>query len=260
MHSEFYRHARTYEIAFSYRDLPRELAFITDAYAAATSRPLKSALELACGPAYHAMALARRGVPSVALDLSREMVELAVQRAKEQNLPVTGVVANMARFELPARVDLALNLLTSITYLTDTQDLKSHFAGVSACLNPGGVYVVETNHPRDFITHDHFQPSIWEMEEDGVRVKTTWVAEKPVLHPARGTYSVLARYEVNDHGSTSVLEDRAELRMLWPDELRLLAEAAGLTFHAWYGDHDLKRPMDDAPESWRMIAVFRKPG
>lgn len=260
MHTRLYREARTYEIAFSYRDVPAELDFLLQAYRAATQRPLTRALELACGPAYHATELAARGVAAVALDLSPDMVAQAEHRAAQRGLALQGVVADMTDFRLELPVDLALNLLTSITYITRIEDLQSHMRCVAGALAMGGVYVVETNHPRDFLSGDHFKPSVWEMEEHGVSVRTTWVAEPPLLRFARNTYEVLARYEVNDHGVRHTLEDRAELRMLWPDELRLAAQQAGLTQVAAYGGHDVNLPMDDSQASWRLLAVFRRDG
>jgi hypothetical protein len=79
------------------------------------------------------------------------MVELAVAKANRDNLPVEGLVADMRSFAVKRPVDLALNLLTSISYLLDPEALLRHFESTYRALAPGGVYIVENNHPARFL-------------------------------------------------------------------------------------------------------------
>jgi SAM-dependent methyltransferase len=261
-HHAFYDDAHAYDVAFSYRDVDAELAFLLRAAERHGKRGApKSFLELASGPGYHAVAAAQRGLRSIALDLSGPMVHRAKEKAEEAHVQVTGIVADMARFSLSdareAPVDLACNLLTSISYLLDTTALHAHFASVARALEPGGVYVVENNHPNDFWTRDHFQPSRWTMQQGDVEVFTSWVDEPPSIDVVRQTYSVACRTEVRTGGEVRTLCDRATLRMIWPQEMRALGEAHGLTLAALYG------AMDDAvdanaADAWRAVYVFVK--
>lgn len=259
MHQDFYRAAAYYDIAFSYRDVAGEVAFLQALARTHAGREARSALELCCGPGYHALELARRGVAAAGLDLSAEMIGILDDKARAQGLVVQATVGDMKAFALDRRFDLVCNLLTSISYLLSDDDLDAHFATVAAHLAPGGIYVVENNHPKDFFEGDHFKESRWTMERDGVTVDTAWMYEPPVVSWTEQRYRVKARYTVDDHGARTVLEDAAWLRMLLPFEMNRHAARHGLQHVGAYGDWQLDRPLDDSAASWRNLAVYQRP-
>ena len=247
-HHAFYDDAHAYDVAFAYRDVDKELDFILSAALRHGGRGApKSFLELASGPGYHAVEAAKRGLRSCALDLSAPMVERAKVKAEEVGVVVEGIVADMARFTVKEPFDVACNLLTSISYLLDVEQLHQHFRSVAAAMNKGGVYVIENNHPNDFWTREHFQPSRWtekaKTAAGEVEVFTSWIDEPPTIDVVRQTYTVACRTEVKETdsgGSTSsrTLKDQATLRMIWPQELRAYGEANGFRLARFYGELD----------------------
>lgn len=263
-HDELYRHARVYDVAFSYRDFARELDFLTACARRFGSGEPHSFLEVAAGPGVHAIVAAQRGLRSIALDLSPSMMALCARKAQAAAVEVTTMVADMGAFTIDTPVALAFNPITSISYLRTPADLCRHMQAMAAALAPGGVYVVENNHPKDFWTHAHFVPSVWTMVDGLLTVKTTWIAEAPpLIDAAAQLYQAVARYEITDASDASGpverrVEDRAWLRMTLPSELALAARLAGLEECAIYGDLALDAPFDDA--GWRAVSVFRKPG
>lgn len=259
MHHDFYKHAEYYDIAFSYRDVKGEVDFLL-ALSERYGRPPRAALELACGPGYHALELARRGVQATGLDLAADMVRILSEKAKAAKLDVHGVVGDMKSFRVPGRFDLAFNLLTSISYLLTDDDLDAHFATVAQHLEKGGLYVVENNHPKDFFEGEHFKESRWTMTRDGVSVDTSWMCEPPAKSWVQQRYRVKARYVVDDHGKQIVLEDAAWLRMLLPLEMSRHAAKHGLRLVGSYGDWRFDQPLDDSEASWRNLAVYVKDG
>jgi SAM-dependent methyltransferase len=264
-HHAFYDDAHAYDVAFAYRDVEAELDFLLAVARTHGQGEPRSFLELAAGPGYHALAAARRGLSSTALDLSAPMIARAREKAAAAGVVVDGIVADMADFTLPAPVDLACNLLTSISYLTSTQALHHHFRSVARVLRTGGVYVVENNHPRDYWTREHFQPSRWTMSategDRALEVTMSWIDEPPVVDIVAQTYSVKARTEVIERAPTGehrrTLVDQAVLRMIWPQELVAHGLAHGLTLARFYGDLDVDVAIDD-PQAWRTVAVFVK--
>lgn len=257
-HDDFYRSAHYYDVAFSYRDVPAEVNFFL-ACADRWGVSVRRALELASGPGEHVRELARRGIAGVALDLSAPMVELCVEKARQGKLPVEGMIADMRAFALRAPVDLALNLLTSISYLLEPSDLRAHFQAVHGALAPGGLYVIENNHPRDFWSGEHFRPSTWTMSEGDLTVEATWHANAPRVDWVRQRYEVEARYVACERGERVELSDRAWLRMTLPSELQAYGEAAGFELRELFGALDRAQPLDDGPGAWRTVAVLQKP-
>lgn len=252
-HEEFYRHARIYEVAFGYRDFAKELDFLV---ACAGGKP-QSFLELAAGPGIHALLAAKRGMRSVAVDLSLSMMNLCALKARDAGVAVHTVVADMKSFALDQPVDLAFIPLTSISYLPSIDALLEHLRSVAAALSPGGVYVIENNHPKDFLKGEHFKPSVWTMSDGSITVETTWMAEVPQLDSARQLYECVNRYVVDDSART-VIEDRAWLRMTFPQEIALCGKLAGLELVAEFGELASDQPFDDT--GWRAVTVLKKPG
>jgi len=80
-----YCHPRAYDLAFSYRDYPREVTKLIDWYkeATQTNQPPRTMLELACGPARYPIEFSRNGIGATGLDLSEDMCAYATLLAKD---------------------------------------------------------------------------------------------------------------------------------------------------------------------------------
>mgnify|MGYP000920236917 FL=1 len=142
-------------------------------------------------------------------------------------------------------------------------------------LTPGGVYVIEHNHPRDFFWREHFSPSTWTqtaqvVDERGPRhitVVATWVAEPPTIRATEQTYETVSQLHVTERAGDATgtilrqetITDRGWLRLTTPAELSLCAQLAGLEVCALYGGLDPQVPFDDSDESWRTVLVCRRP-
>ncbi|KAK9812874.1 hypothetical protein WJX72_005033 [[Myrmecia] bisecta] len=131
------------------RDLPAEVAFLTELYKQRGKGQLQSFLDLGCGPALHAVALAQLGVQAMALDNSPVMLQYAERNAKKAGVSLQLLQANMQNFELPAgaHVDLAAMLLGTAAHLLHSRDLLACFQSVRKALRPGGLFVMELMHP-----------------------------------------------------------------------------------------------------------------
>jgi SAM-dependent methyltransferase len=257
-HEELYRHARIYDVAFAYRDFEGELDFLLACVEKFGRRRPQHFFEVAAGPGVHAIVAARRGLRATALDLSAEMMELCAKKGRDVGADVRTIVADMRDFRLEEKADLAFNPITSISYLRTWSAVLEHMRSMFDALVPGGIYVVENNHPKDFLKGEHFVPSTWTMSEPGITVQTTWVAEcPPKMNAAEQLYEAVGRYVVDRDGQREVIEDRAWLRMTFPAEVALAAKAAGFEVCAELGDLHLDKPLDDS--GWRAVTVLKKP-
>jgi hypothetical protein len=186
------------------------------------------------------------------------MMELCAKKARDEGLAVSTLVADMRRFDIDTPVSLAFNPLTSISYLRTIDAVVDHMRSMARALVPGGVYVVENNHPKDFLKGEHFVPSVWTMKDGDLTVETTWVAEAPPpMDVAHQLYEAVGRYAVDDAGTRKHIEDRAWLRMTFPDEIALCGRLAGLELVTQLGDLDLTVPLTDS--AWRAVVVLRRP-
>lgn len=256
-HDQLYQRAVYYDIALQ-RDVSREAAFIPAVFERHTGRSLASILDIACGPGYHARALARRGVQATGLDYSPGMITLAREYAAQDGVDVAWLQADMRDFRLDAPVDMAICMFDGVDALLTNDDFLRHLRTVAANLNPGGLYLVDCTHPR-ICSYQHYGDYRYEGERDGVHVEIHWATNAPRIDPVTGVAEVALEMHVNGTGEKQVIRDVARERCLTGPELRLLAALSGeFSIVGWYGDADLDQPLSQSPQAQRMIAVFQK--
>lgn len=256
-YNNLYQRARYYDIVFN-RDVSREVQFVSDLYRQCNGREVGSVLDLACGPGYHAREFARRGVRAVGLDLRPEMLEFAAEQAQAEGTTVQWIAADMRYVELDQPVDAVLNMFDGIDCLITNQDLLAHFRCMAANLTPGGLYLIDITHSRDAClgNYGNFQ---YAGERDGVSVKIVWAVEGSYVDPAAGVAHTRIKQVIEDNGHSMVIEDSAVERFLVPQEICLLAEMSGVFQVAgFYGDFDLRHPLDNSASSIRQIAILQK--
>jgi SAM-dependent methyltransferase len=256
-HVNLYQHAVYYDIALS-RDVSREIDFLADVYRRYARSAVGSVLDIACGPGYHALEFARRGVNAAGLDLRAEMVELALSKAANEGLEVDFFVGDMRSFDLAQPVDLAICMFDSIDALLTNDDLIAHLRCVAANLTPGGLYVVDLTHLRDcsYASYGSFR---YGGSRGPVSVEIVWATNDPAFDVLTGVAEVELELHVDDNGTRHVIKDTARERLLTPQEILLLARLSGvLEVVGWHGDYDVEQPLDNSPASTRIIAVFQK--
>lgn len=256
-HAGLYQRAMYYDIALE-RDVEREVDFILDSYMRHVGEPLTSVLDVACGPGYHARALARRGVRVTGLDLYAEMLALAQDRSAAEGLDVDWVTADMRDFRLARPVDSAICMFDGIDALVDDDDVIAHLRAVAMNVKEGGLYLIDCTHPRD-CSYESYGAYQYGGERDGVRVDIEWSTNGPAIDPASGVAEVEIELRVSQNGSLEVIRDVARERCFTAPELRLLARASdAFSIAAWYGDMNVNQPLDSSSDSRRMIAVLQR--
>lgn len=149
---------------------------------AALPAPPQRALDLACGTGAATLVLAATGAETVGLDRSPQMLAIAQGRARDQQLPIGFVEADLrhlpiasannaevasnlpfaAGLLLPTSFDLITCLYDSLNYLLGDDDLASVCAGAAQLLRPGGRLFFDLNteyefgswHEGDQVVHD----------------------------------------------------------------------------------------------------------
>ncbi len=258
-YNHVYQRATYYDIVFK-RDVSPEIDFITNLYMECTGRSPSALLDLACGPGYHARTFAKRGGRAIGLDLRKEMTDFADEQARAEGVNVTWLAADMRYFQLEEPVDIILNMFDGIDCLNTNADLIAHFKAVAENLTPGGLYMVDVTHPAD-VSYGHYGEFTYSGERDGVSVEIVWATNKPYIHPLTGVSTTQIEMRINDHGKQIVIEDCSHERFLSAQEIHLLAElSGGLRVIDFYGDFNQNQPLDNSPNSRRMVGILQKLG
>ena len=257
-HLNLYQRARYYDIIFD-RDVGREVDFIQNAFRRYAGRTgPASVLDLACGPGYHALEFAGRGVKATGLDLRAEMVELGQEKAAARGFQLSWVQADMRTFKLPEPVDAAFTVFDGLDALLTNDDLVRHFNAVAENLTPGGIYLIDLSHPRDcsLARYGTFE---YAGSLNGVQVQIHWATNSPEHDLVTGVAEVELAMVIRENGNEKTVVDQALERILDPQEIQLLCLLSGrLSPVGWHGDYDLAQPLDFSAASRRMLAVLQR--
>jgi SAM-dependent methyltransferase len=249
-----------YDIAFSYRDYKEEVELL-QAWCRRQSgadRP-RSVLELACGPADHAIELALRGARAAALDLLPAMCDYARRKAAARGAALEVHCADMTDFSLAARFDLAILMVASAAHIYTLDAFVRHLRCVARHLTPAGCYVLEMPHPGDFLTREPRAKSTWTHSRDGLEVETQWGSPEDPYDPITQIGEARVEYRVRDGKKEEVHVERCLMRDWSATELEAAVRLSGaFEVVEQHGAFALDAPFDTSEESWRMITILRK--
>ena len=231
------------------------------AIAARTGGPI---LELAAGSGRIAVPLAAAGHEVTAVDLDPAMLERAYARARAAG-PAAGrhlelIEADLLDLDLPGAgsYSLAFIALNSL-FLLATRDRQGQALRVLADhLAPGGIAVVDVwlPEPVDLARFDGRMILEYERREPETDHEVTKVASAR-YDETTAVVDLTVIYEEGPAGTAPIRWIRQDpLRLVGAEELRAMAEDAGLVVEQMAGDYDLE-PL--GPGSERAILVARRP-
>lgn len=134
----------------------------------------RTAVDLACGTGSATAILAKQGLDVIGVDLSEEMLTVAMEKVMEMEHPPRFVCQPLQQLRLPRGVDLAVCALDSLDYITDPADCAEAIRRVYKVLNPGGIFIFDVNTPEKlramdgqvFLDEDDDVYCVWRGEFD----------------------------------------------------------------------------------------------
>jgi SAM-dependent methyltransferase len=201
-----------------------------------------AALELGIGTGRIALPLAARGVRVRGIDLSEAMV--ARLRAKPGGEAIDVAIGDFATTTVEETFSLAYVVFNTIMNLTTQEAQVACFRNAARHLAPGGRFVIEVGVPQ------------LQRLPPGERFRPFHVGSE---HVGFDEYELAEQGLVSHHYRIGA--DRAEavampFRYVWPAELDLMAQLAGMRLEARWGDWD-RQPFTS--ESAKHLSVWEKP-
>jgi len=134
----------------------------------------RTAVDLACGTGSVTAILAELGVDTIGVDMSEEMLTVAMEKCMDLEQPPRFVCQKLQELRLPRGVDLAVCALDSLDYVTDPADCAEAIRRVYKVLNPGGIFIFDVNTPEKlramdgqvFLDEDDDVYCVWRGEFD----------------------------------------------------------------------------------------------
>lgn len=136
----------------------------------------KDILDLACGTGEMTMRLSKKGYKALGVDLSQEMLEVAQEKAYNNNLKVHYIQQDMTELDLFHPYDAVISYCDGFNYITEDNQLESVFEHVHSYLKNDGLFIfdissyyklstvlgdaviAESNEDISFIWENYFDP------------------------------------------------------------------------------------------------------
>ena len=244
-----------YDAAFGFRDFEDEVDFLCAAHEkhGNTGGAPSKILELAAGPARHAVEAASRGMGAKAVDLSAAMAAQGARIATENDVALDYRVGDV-REELPfTDVCSAWLLLGSVGHLLTNDDALRCFQNARKALADGGTLILELPHPRETFRVDGVSEDGWDVPFEGGDLRVRWGSEEDAFDPLTQIRQASVAFETDGTSITDVVPTREYTLQ----ELRLLADAAGFVDVNTYGALDPEFvAADDDELAYRLVVVL----
>lgn len=102
-------------------------------------------LDLACGTGSLSEELAKLGYDVIGVDLSDQMLEVAMDKRFDSGLPIQYLRQSMTELDLYGAVDAVICVLDSVNHLEHMEDVKKTFERVSMFTCDGGLFIFDVN-------------------------------------------------------------------------------------------------------------------
>ena len=200
------------------------------------------ALELAIGTGRVAVPLAERGVSVTGIELSGPMIDQLRTKVSDATIPV--IHGDMATASAGGEFSLVYLVYNTIANLLTQSEQVACFRNAARHLSPGGRFVVEL-----------WVPELRRLPPG----KPATVGQVEPGYILLDTYDVLTQHVVSHHFRFGEGRDarlfRTPHRYIWPAELDLMGQLAGLTLESRHADWSGAEFTADSPSH---VSVYRR--
>lgn len=102
-------------------------------------------VDLGCGTGTLTEMLAAKGYDMIGIDLSQEMLQIAITKKEANNSEVLYLCQDMRELDLYSTAGTIISVCDSVNYLLDEEDLLETFRLVNNYLYPGGIFIFDFN-------------------------------------------------------------------------------------------------------------------
>lgn len=215
-------------------------------------------LDLGCGTGTLTRLLAAQGYDMIGVDLSDEMLEIAMEKQAEQMEQEDGIPGNilylnqdMREFELYGTVRAVVSICDSMNYLMEYEDLVQVFKLVNNYLDPGGVFIFDLNTLYKY-QEELGEQTIAENREEGSFIWENFYDEEEMVNEYDLTLFIR-----QEDGRYQRYEETHYQRAYTLETVMQAIEAAGLELMALYDAFTKEPPRED---SERVYFVAREHG
>ena len=199
-------------------------------------------LDMACGAGRHAIILSRKGFNITAVDLSENLLSVARQISKTENLKINFVHSDIRDFTTNIKFQLVLNLFTSFGYFETDEENFAVLKKAYNFLDDKGYFVL------DYFNSEYLKNNLIESSKDNVNGEE--IIQERKIEKSR----IVKNINIIRNGESQQFEE--SVRMYSKDELTIVLNKIGFDIYKTFGDffgnefNQLKSP--------RLILICKK--
>lgn len=208
-------------------------------------------LDLGCGTGTLTRLLSDRGYDMIGVDLSGEMLELAMEKEAEEPKGILYLMQDMREFELYGTVRAIVSICDSMNYILDEEDFVQVLKLANNYLDPGGVFIFDLNtiyKYRDTMG----ETTIAENRDEGSFIWENYYDEEEMINEYDLTLFIR-----EDDGRFCKYEETHYQRAYDLALVKEMIEEAGMEFVACYDAFTKNAPKAD---SERVYVIAREKG
>lgn len=256
MSINFADYSSYYDLLYADKDYDAEVNYLQVLIKEHASAPVTSLLELGCGTGIHACKLASQGVNVHGVDLSSEMLERALERAKLSNFSAPQLLFSQGdarSFRVNQSFDVVTSLFHVLSYQTSDSDLQAMLETVATHVKVGGLFIFDFWYGPSVLWQ---RPAVRAKKLLSDTLEVTRLAE-PVLNERENIVNVNYTVFIKNRQDNSIAEIQETHKMRYfflPEINRLLSthQFECVTTEEWI---TRKPPSID---SWGVCVVARK--
>ena len=213
-------------------------------------------VDLACGTGKLTEILADRGYDVMGIDLSEEMLGIALERRDKLRHRTLYLCQDMREFELYGTAGTFLSMGDSVNYLLTDEDMARLFERVNTFLFPGGIFVFDfkTLHLYRDVIGDS---TIAEDREDCSFIWENWYDDESRINEYDLSLFIRENRMGEDDNLFRKYQEIHRQRGYTLEEMKRFAQAAGMT---WITEMDSDTMGPVGEESERILCVVRENG
>jgi SAM-dependent methyltransferase len=222
---DVYENPFYYDVAFGFRDIAKEVDFFEECIRRFSKIRVRRVLDIGCGTSPYMLELVRRGYFFTGLDISKAMLTYSLEKAKKAGIGIEVIHADMHNFRVKRKFDFAFCMLGSLMVETNGE-LLTHLDSVAACLNQGGLYLIDGGIQFDWTKLGR---ESWTVMKDELIINVDW-GVTPINYVEQRVVERIT-LEVIEEGKKKVLRNERMCKLIFPQEfLELLGRNGNLSF------------------------------
>jgi ubiquinone/menaquinone biosynthesis C-methylase UbiE len=217
---EYHELAKYYDLMNrEYVPYPKHFSFIEGAFEKYQMKVSKI-LDLACGTGTHSIHFAKRGYEVVGIDLSKDMLDVARQKAKTEGVRAEFLEGDIRDLRFDRGFDVVLCINQAAMFCTSHSDIEGLIISAKKALMEGGVLII------DFLS--------WYSTSEGLNKESAHSEGLEIECFRKEKYDEMrqvliddATYFVTEGGVISRFESHHEARIFYPQEMLFYLTSIG---------------------------------